>query len=180
MMRSIALWLRSFRDDRHGVSAVEFALIAPIMIFFYFGMSEICQGFMAQKRTEHVASTIADLVAQEETISTAGLTDVYTVAAKVLEPFPTTGLKQRVTSVTRNTSGVAKVDWSSGSNWTPLTTGATVTLPANLIANGESIIMAEVEYPYQSPFDYVMPSQKTFSKVYYLRPRQSTMVTKTN
>ena len=53
-------------------------------------------------------------------------------------------------------------------------------LPANLIANGESIIMAEVEYPYQSPFDYVMPSQKTFSKVYYLRPRQSTMVTKTN
>jgi Flp pilus assembly protein TadG len=180
MMRSIARWLRAFRDDRDGVSAVEFALIAPIMILFYFGMAELCQGFMAQKRTEHVASTIADLVAQEETISTAGLTDIYTVAAKVLQPFPTTGLKQRLTSVTRNTSGVAKVDWGSGSNWTPRSTGSTVTLPANLVANGESVIMAEVQYPYQSAFDYVMPQSMTFSKTYYLRPRQSTSVTKTN
>ncbi|MBP8248028.1 MAG: pilus assembly protein, partial [Phenylobacterium sp.] len=77
-MIPIARWLRRFRDDREGVSAVEFALIAPIMILFYFGMAEICQGFMAQKRTQHVASTIADLVAQRETISTATLTDIFT------------------------------------------------------------------------------------------------------
>lgn len=178
MMRSIALWLRSFRDDREGVSAVEFALIAPIMILFYFGMSEICQGFMAQKRTEHVASTIADLVAQEETVSTATLTDIFTVARQILQPYPTTGLKQRITSVTRNSSGVAKVDWSSGSNWTARATASTVTLPANLIANGDSVIMAEVEYPYASPFNYVLPSSITFDKTYYLRPRQSTAVTK--
>lgn len=180
MIRSIANWLRSFRDARDGVSAVEFALIAPIMILFYFGMAEICQGFMAQKRTEHVASTIADLVAQEETVSSATLTDIYTVARQVLAPFPTTGLKQRITSVTRNTSGVAKVDWSSGSNWTARTTGSTITLPANLIANSESVVMAEVEYPYVSAFDYVMPQSMTFRKTYYLRPRQSSAVTKTS
>ena len=29
---------RLFRDER-GVSAVEFAMIAPIMIFFYFGLA---------------------------------------------------------------------------------------------------------------------------------------------
>jgi len=179
MMRSIAPWLRSFRDDREGVSAVEFALIAPIMILFYFGMSEICQGFMAQKRTEHVASTIADLVAQEETVSTATLTDIFTVAAQILKPYPTTTLRQRLTSVTKNvTTGIAKVDWSASSNWTTRATASTVTLPANLIANGDSVIMAEVEYPYSSPFNYVMPSSITFTKTYYLRPRQSTAVTK--
>ena len=57
---------------------------------------------------------------------------------------------------------------------------STVTLPANLIANSETVIMAEVEYPYSSPFDYVMPAQTTFRKTYYLRPRQSAGVTKTS
>ncbi len=180
MMIPIARWLRRFRDDREGVSAVEFALIAPIMILFYFGMAEICQGFMAQKRTQHVASTIADLVAQRETISTATLTDIFTVSRQILSPYPTASLKQRISSVTRNSSGVAKVDWSSGSSWTARTTGSTVTVPANLIANTESVIMAEVEYVYSSPFDYVMPAQTTFRKTYYLRPRQSAAVTKTS
>jgi Flp pilus assembly protein TadG len=180
MMIALVRWLRGFRDDRKGVSAVEFALIAPIMILFYFGMSELCQGFMAQKRTEHVAATIADLVAQGETTTTTSLNDVFKVATQVMSPYPTTTLKQRVTSVTRNSSGVAKVDWSQGSGYTARTTGSTVSLPSNLIANGESVIMAEVQYVYTSPFDYVMPTQSTFTKTYYLRPRQSSMVTKTS
>ena len=178
MMIVIAQWLRRFGDDRRGVSAVEFAMIAPIMILFYFGMAEICQGFMAKKRVEHVASAIADLVAQTDDVTTAELNDIYTVAAQVMKPFATTSLKQRITSVTRNSSGVPKVDWSSNKSWSSLATGATVTVPANLIANGESLIMAQVEYVYSSPFDYVMPSQMTFTKTYYLRPRMVDKVTK--
>lgn len=175
---AIRLWLRSFRDDRRGVSAVEFALIAPIMILFYFGMAEICQGFMAKKRVEHVASAIADLVAQTDDVTTAELNDIYAAATQVMKPFPTTALKQRITSVTRNASGTPKVDWSSNNSWTSRATGSTVTVPANLIANGESLVMAEVEYVYTSPFDYVLPQQMTFKKTFYLRPRQVDVVTK--
>lgn len=172
------LWLRRFGADRRGVSAVEFALIAPIMILFYFGMAEICQGFMAKKRAEHVASAIADLVAQTDDVSTSELNDIYAAASQIMKPFPTGALKQRVTSVTRNSSGVAKVDWSSGSGWSARSTGSTITVPANLIGNGESLIMSEVEYAYASPFDYVMPSSMTFKKTYYLRPRLVDKVTK--
>lgn len=171
-------WLRSFRDDRQGVSAVEFALIAPIMILFYFGMAEICQGFMAKKRVEHVASAIADLVAQTDDVTTAELTDIFAASTQVLKPFPTATLKQRITSVTKNASGTPKVDWSSNKNWTSRAVASTVTVPANLIANGESVVMAEVEYVYTSPFDYVMPQQMTFKKTFYLRPRQTDTVTK--
>jgi len=178
MMIAMARWLRRFRDDRRGVSAVEFALIAPIMILFYFGMAEICQGFMAKKRAEHVASAIADLVAQTDDVTTAELNDIYSASAQIMRPFPTGTLKQRITSVTKNTSGVSKVDWGSNNGWTSRATGSTVTVPANLIGNGESVIMAEVEYVYSSPFDYVMPSSMTFRKTYYLRPRLSDQVTK--
>lgn len=180
MITPVLHWLRRFRDAREGVSAVEFALIAPIMILIYFGMAELCQGFMAQKRVEHVASAIADLVAQDDSVSTAELTDVFTVARHVLSPYPTTTLKQRISSVTRDSNGVAKVDWSSSSGWTNRSNGSTVTLPADLIGNGESVIMAEVEYAYHSAADYVMPEQINFKKTYYLRPRMSDKVLKTN
>ena len=34
--------------DQRGVSAIEIALIAPMLITFYMGVTEMCQGFMAQ------------------------------------------------------------------------------------------------------------------------------------
>ena len=55
---------RRLRADSRGVSAVEFALIAPVILLFYFALTEFCQAQMAQKRVNHVAATIGDLVAQ--------------------------------------------------------------------------------------------------------------------
>lgn len=178
MIASTLRWLQRFHDDRKGVSAVEFAMIAPLMILIYFGMAELSQGFMAQKRVEHVASAIADLVAQDEEVNDAELTDIFAVATFGMKPFSTAPLKQRISSVTRNASGVAKVDWSSNQGWTSRANNSTVTLPTNLIANGESVVMAEVEYLYESPVDYVMPESITFRKTYYLRPRMANKVEK--
>lgn len=157
--------------DRRGVSAVEFALIAPVLIAFYFGLAEFCQGYMAQKRMGHASAMVADLVAQNETMTTAQIDDAFAIGGLIMKPYSATPLKQRVTSVTKNSSGVAKVDWSRGSGMTKLTTGATVTLPADIIANGESVIMSEATYDYDSPVDYLMPAITKFSHIYYLRPR---------
>ena len=62
MIRKPAFLLRLARDTR-GLSAVEFALLAPVMISLYFGVAEVGQAFMVQKRQAHVASMVADLVA---------------------------------------------------------------------------------------------------------------------
>ena len=166
-----SLFVRLFRD-RSGVSAVEFALIAPVMIAFYFGLAELCQGYMAQKRSGHVAAAVADLIAQAETISTAQIDECFDIGDLIMKPFTATPLKQVVSSVTRNNSGVVKVDWSRGRGTTARSPTSTVTtLPAGLIENGESVIMAEVTYDYDSPVDYFMPTVTRFSHVYYLRPR---------
>lgn len=162
--------LRRLRADERGLSAVEFALLAPVLIAFYFGMAEFCQGFMAQKRMGHASSMVADLVAQEESVAIANLNDIFDIGGLIMKPFSATPLKQRVSSVTR-TSGVAKVDWSRGDGLTARSVGSTVTLPADLIANGESIVMSEATYDYDSPVDYLMPAITKFSHTYYLRPR---------
>lgn len=162
---------RRLVHDRRGVSAVEFALIAPVLIAFYFGLAEFCQGYMAEKRMGHSTAMVADLVAQKDTLTAAQIDDVFAIGGLIMKPYSATPLKQRVSSVTRDASGVAKVDWSRGSGMTQLAAGATVTVPADLIANGESVVMSEATYDYDSPVDYLMPTITRFSHIYYMRPR---------
>ncbi len=163
------LFSRLGRDER-GVSAVEFAMLAPVLIGFYFGMAEFCQGFMAQKRMGHVTSMVADLVAQEESVATSNLDDIFDLGGLIMKPFNASGLKQRVSSVTR-TAGVARVDWSRGDGMAARAVNSTITLPANLIVDGQSVVVSEATYDYDSPVDYFMPGITRFSQTYYLRPR---------
>ena len=168
------------RRDARGVSAVEFALLAPVIIAFYFGLAEFCQGYMAQKRMGHVAAAVADLVAQSSTVSSSQVDDIFAIGALVMKPFSASPLKQRVTSLTKDSNGVVKVGWSRGSGMTARPNGATVTVPAGLIENNESVIMTEATYDYDSPVDYLMPTITRFSHTYYLRPRNTETVTFTN
>lgn len=164
--------LNRFLGDRRGVSAVEFALIAPLMIGFYFGLAEFCQGYMAQKRMSHTAAAIADLVAQTDVVTQDELEDILAIGGLIMKPFPSNNLDMRITSVTRDNNGVAKVDWSRGSGMTPLGTNATVTVPDDMIANGESVVMTETAYAYSSPVGYLMPGVTNFSSKFFSRPRR--------
>jgi Flp pilus assembly protein TadG len=163
--------LSRLAGDEQGVSAVEFALLAPVLIFIYFGLVEFCQGFMAEKRMTHVSSMVADLVSQEEAVSTSNIDDIFEIGALIMKPFPDAPLQQRVSSVTL-TSGVALVDWSRGvGGMSARDEESTVTLPPDLLEEGQSVIMAEAAYDYRSPIGKLLPGVTKFTSVYYLRPR---------
>ena len=170
MMIRLASW-RRFGRDQSGLAATEFAFLAPVMIMFYLGLVEICSAYMAQKRMGHVASMVADLVAQEEKLNKTGLGDIASIGNVLMRPYPASKLSVRVSSVTR-TAGVAKVDWS-WANGTMVRRPVTevVTLPANIIVNDQSIIMSEAIYDYESPINDLLPGVTHFKAVYYLRPR---------
>jgi hypothetical protein len=72
--------------------------------------------------------------------------------------------------VTR-TGGVARVDWSRGDGMVARSVDSTITLPDNLIVDGQSVVVSEATYDYDSPVDYFMPGITRFSQIYYLRPR---------
>src|SRR4051812_23308882 len=76
-----ALHMRQFAHrfgaDRRGVAAIEFALLLPVMILLYFGSAEFVNAFSAQRRISHIAASIADITAQDRTISTAQLNDLF-------------------------------------------------------------------------------------------------------
>lgn len=163
--------LSQFAGDRRGVSALEFALLAPIMIAFYFGMSEVSQAFMTQKRMGHVASSVADLAAQDDVLTTAEINDIFAAGQTIMRPYSTASLAQRLTSVTVNNQGSPRVDWSRGQGMTAHGVNSVLTLPTGMAVNGESLIVAEVTYDYDSPIDVFLPTATEFTRTYYLRPR---------
>ena len=169
--------LRRFKRDQRGVSAVEFAFIAPVLIMVYFSVAELCEAMLAERKVAHAASAVGDLVTQVSTITPSGLTDVYSAASSIVAPFSTTGMKIRVTSISTDANDAATVDWSNGQNLTALAKGATVTLPANLVTANQSVIMSEVQYTYNSPINYLFHSALNYNQTFYLRPRLSTSVT---
>jgi len=181
--------LHRFSRDQRGVSAVEFAFIAPVLILIYFSVADLSQAMLAQRKVGHAASAIGDLVAQpcpstntscppSGTVTPAELDDIYAAASSILAPFSTTPIQIRVSGVITDASDNATVDWSHPSlNWTELGHGSTVTLPANLLPASQYVIMAEVKYAYNSPINYLFHNAINFDQVFYLRPRATAQIT---
>lgn len=162
-------FLSRFARDARGVAAVEFALVVPSMIVCYMGLAEFCQAYMAQRRAQHTTSQISDMVARAPTTSRAEIDAIMDVGSLIMRPFAVEPLSLRVTSITRGNDGIARVDWSRGQGVSGLS--GVQTVPEGLIANGETIIMGESWYDYDSPLDRLLPGLTQFQGRYYLRPR---------
>ena len=170
---------RRLRADKAGIAALEFALIGPTLILAYFGMVELCGAMLAERKTAHVASSVGDLVAQMTSIHDSDMTDIFSVANTVMSPLPTTALSIRVVSVVSDANGNLTDDWGAvQGTFAAVAHGTPDTLPTGLISPGQSIIKAEVKYPYHSAVNYLNPNGITFDEVFYLRPRISNSVTR--
>ncbi|WP_297512859.1 TadE/TadG family type IV pilus assembly protein [uncultured Caulobacter sp.] len=172
--------LKSFWRDRRGVSAVEFALIAPVLIVMYCGMAEMTQAMMAQRRLSNIASTIGDLVAQNAQTGPSKTSDIFTIGTTIMAPFPTSTLQMCVASVVSDSTGKDTVSWSkasvTGMTSCPAQNAVVTTIPASVLPASQSVIMAKVSYTYASPIKLVLPTSMTFMRTYYLRPRKSDTV----
>src|SRR3954462_7758942 len=110
-MGSIERRLRRLIGDERGVSAVEFAMLLPLMLTLYLGAVELSQGIGADRKVTQTARTIADLVSQVTSINNTDMTNSLSAAAAVVAPYPVTNLKVTVSSVTIDATGKATIAW---------------------------------------------------------------------
>ena len=177
LMEFCKLRLLGLAGDQRGVSAVEFALMLPLMVALYLGVVEISQGIAAQRKMTMTTRTVADLVSQTTNVANTYMTNALNAATAVMAPFPDSKLKITVSSI-KIADGKATVSWSDTKNGTARAIGSTVTLPAALVADNGSLIWSEVEYAYTPTIGYVISGTLTLKDNLYMRPRQSTCVTR--
>lgn len=172
---------------QRGVSAVEFALIAPLMVLMLFGSAEASLAVTVDRKTTLAASTLGDLAAQTDLVACAELAQIGTVTRQVFEPYSGANATMVVASLKLD-AGAAKVEWSKflrtdTSTGTVLCddvpsthslyVGKTVTIDTSLFATGGGLVVGDVEMVHTSIGTSFIANNMKLHERFYLRPRKS-------
>jgi Flp pilus assembly protein TadG len=163
--------LRLFRRNKRGVSAVEFALIAPLMITLYLGCVEISEGVAADRKVSLIASALANLTAQVSSINSTEMTNILDASSAIILPYSASKLKITVSCISIDASKNATVKWSVTRNGTALS--GTPTLPSALAVASTQIIFAQASYAYTPTAGETITGTITLSDQMYMAPRIS-------
>ena len=172
--------LTRFACDEQGTSAVEFAMLLPLMLTLYLGTVEVSQGVGIDRKVTLTTRTAADLAAQVTSINNADMTNLLSASSAVIAPYDPSKLKVTVSLVSIDANGQAKIAWSDTLGGTKRATGSTVTLPTALNVANTSLVWSEVSYSYTPTIGYVITGTLNLSDQIYMRPRLSDSITRVN
>ena len=173
MIRSIHATLRSFKRDRRGVSAVEFALLSPFMVALYLGTVDISDAIGVDRKLTLTAGAIANLAAQTSSITATDMTDLLKAGTSVMAPYPVAPLKITISCLKIDDKKVAKVKWSETKGGTKRGTNTGVTLDEALAIPNTQLLFSEVSYDFTSFFIHSVVGDVTLKDKMYMSPRMS-------
>lgn len=166
---SLLQTFRRFKRDGGGVSAVEFAFIAPLMIGLYLGCTEISDGVAADRKVSLIAGALANLASQATTISTTDMGNILDASGAIITPYDAGKLAMTVSCLSIDGSKNVTVKWSETRNGAK--ESGTLTIPAALDVANTQLIYSEVTYAYTPIVGYTISGTLTLSGHMYMAPR---------
>jgi Flp pilus assembly protein TadG len=167
-----------FVSDQRGLSAVEFALILPVMALIYLGGFELTQALSLNRLVALTASTVTNVVSQYTTISASSqMPDILNASSQVLSPWLSANATVVVSGISIDANGKATVTWSQAlPSGSARTVGATVTVPAALDTPNGFLVFGETTYAYTPMLDYIHMGTINLYSSDYMLPRASTTI----
>jgi len=173
MSGSLKRAFAAFGGDRRGVSAVEFALILPLMVGLYLGGVEATEAISADRKVTLTAGALANLAAQATTLSTTDMTNILNASASVMYPYSTSNMTAVISCLSIDANKKVTVSWSQTLNGTARAIGSTVTLNSDLAIPKTQLLLSEVTYNYTPAIGYVITGTLALSDKMYMAPRIS-------
>ena len=163
--------IRRIARDQRGVSAVEFALLAPVMVGLYLGCVEISEGVSADRKVSLTAAALANLTAQAQTLTTTDMTNILDASGAIIVPYSASLLKMTVTCLKIDANKNVTVKWSVTRNGTA--DSGSMTIPSALAVANSWLILAKTSYAYTPVVGYTITGTLTLSDQMYMSPRIS-------
>jgi Flp pilus assembly protein TadG len=137
--------LHRFLRNQQGASLVEFALLAPILLFLLMGTVTLFDLFRSWQSVEKATFTVGDIMSRETgALTQSKLESMLALTSKVVTSGAGGGL--RVSSIGKK-NGVLTVHWTrSVGNHVPATTLSLSLVPA--LAEGDSVLLTESFVPH--------------------------------
>lgn len=165
-----------------GAVAVEFALLAPLMVLLLLGVIGMAQSLTVANKVQQATSSIADLVTQSKQVDTAALDAIVTAGRQIVYPFDADAgtFGGRVICVRFDGTAPAVVPrslWEYSFGTTP---GAAPDLNAltGLAQPGIDVIVVSVEYRHRLTVSNPIFDSLTIREMAVSRPRVTTTVTR--
>lgn len=156
--------------DASGVAAVEFALVLPLMMTLFFGLSEVTLAVNMDRKLSLLSRSLADLSSRVAQLPTTEMSNVFAAASAVMRPYSSTTTQMVVSSVLVTKSGstyTGKIDWSCGKN---LAAKLAIETQAQFDANNLKVRAKDAAYVV--PAGFQSDTTKSFILVETLLPYQ--------
>lgn len=144
-----------------GVAAVEFGLLAPLLVVMLVGTYEVSRAISMDRRFNTITSMVGDLVSREQDMGDSQSENVATASAimevvqHVMAPYPRDTLEVEIIPVMAFGDGTEtklyapSYKYSGGTVSVSKARCSTYSLPDGLTAPGGSVIVVESKYTYK-------------------------------
>lgn len=179
--------VRRFADRIDGVAAIEFAIIAPVLLLTILSSYDIGRAFSAYIKVRSAAAALATITNQYTTgtndIEADDMQAITGATAAILSPFSADSTITKISQIKMTSASNAVVSWSyatqgsayaTGSSWSSLPSQFKTTKPCNTFPC--YLIFAEVSYTYTPLFGAAITGPISLSDNLYATPRSSACV----
>jgi Flp pilus assembly protein TadG len=176
MMRAAARFtglLRRLRRDTCGVSAIEFAMLAPFMITLYFGCVAVSDGVAIDRKVSLTAAALANLSAQVTTISSDDMSNIFNASSAILAPYSPGPLTMTISCLEIDAQQNVSVKWSATQGGSRRTSFAFDSSNEALKVADTWLIYAEVSYSYTPVVGTSIVGTLNLSDHMFMTPRIS-------
>lgn len=179
MQTSTCKLVRQCLKCRSGMAATEFALLLPVLTVLFFGMLETSDAMLMNRRVAIAVNTMADLAAQNETLTYDDVNNLIDGVKSIIEPHDTNVLEVSLISVEWE-DGDPVVHWSRDQNGdTPYNVGDDyLSLSDDTVLNENgSLMVVEMTYPFTPRFSgHFISDPIVFERMSVRWPRLSAKV----
>jgi Flp pilus assembly protein TadG len=175
---------RRFIGSTRGVAAIEFAILAPLLMLMLVEMFDVGNAIAVYMKVRAATFALASITNQYSTgnsaIATTDMTTITGSTAAILAPYSSTPVSVKITQIRMGSAASAKVSWSYAVNATAYTRNSSwKTLPAQLTATNPCnsypcyLVYAEVGYAYHPVLFSSIINTLNLSDNVYVTPRSS-------
>lgn len=175
--------LSKFIRNNHGVAAVEFALLMPILLLLFLSGFELTRYVLLNQKLSKTAASMSDLISRLPSVTEFEVQNSFNAVQHLMSPYhEPEGTKVIITSVI-NDAGTVRVNWQrcGGGSFAVTSAigaeGELATLPAGFtLEDKEDTIIAEIFYnfvPILAP-ETVGPGVLSITR--FTRPRLGALV----
>ena len=146
--------IRSFLKETHGMAAVEFGFILPLLLAMLVGSVGVFDLYRADRSVSMAANMVVDLTARQSVMDDAVRDSLFAAGRGLLGKFGSDATYSiTIASIFRDPADGLEVAWSrSNSNGTDITDADIASLDLPTIPDNESVIFVRVNSNYAPAF----------------------------